>query len=113
MKFYPPIFKATKFHCPLCNVFAKQDFGELVISSYSSREETPLTASRCDHCNEYAYWYEDKMVIPSSGNIEMPNPDMPDDCKIDYLEAQSIINLSPKGATALNILPIVCPLSPA
>ena len=101
MEFYPPIFKKSNFHCPLCNVFAKQDFSDLVISEYARNIVTPLSASQCSHCNEYAYWHEEKMIVPSSGNVEMPNPDMPENCKIDYLEARNIINLSPKGATAL------------
>lgn len=41
------------------------------------------------------------MVYPNSSIAPMPSPDLPDDCKTDYLEAREILSRSPRGAAAL------------
>lgn len=41
------------------------------------------------------------MVYPLTGNVEMANPDLPEDIKNDYNEAKDIVNISPRGASAL------------
>lgn len=101
MKYYPPIYEQSQFHCPLCGVYARQDWAGCRYSLWSQSQSTEMSISRCSHCSKIAYWYKDKMIVPSSGTVEFPNPDMPEDCKADYLEAREIINLSPRGAAAL------------
>ncbi|MDF2857579.1 MAG: hypothetical protein K0Q87_3430 [Neobacillus sp.] len=41
------------------------------------------------------------MIYPISGHIPLPNDDLPDDIKNDYLEASKIVDLSPRGFVAL------------
>lgn len=103
-EYYPAEFKKTEFNCPYCGVFAHQDFHSLIYKPWDYAADTKLTTmniSVCKHCNQLAYWHKQALVIPASGNVDMPNPDMPEDCKSDYMEACSIVNLSPKGSAAL------------
>lgn len=41
------------------------------------------------------------MVYPGTMLIDPPNPDMPEDIKLDYLEAKEIAGRSPRGAAAI------------
>ena len=108
-----PTLNLKSFHCPHCGVLSEQTWsdrgvtcgylqrqpnGQNVASSYPL-ENTAV--AKCKHCNQFSLWYNEKMVYPLTGNVEMANSDLPDDIKNDYNEAKDIVNISPRGAAAL------------
>jgi len=57
--------------------------------------------SQCFNCDDIAIWIADHLVYPARGEATAPNPDMPAEIARDYLEASSILDLSPRGSAAL------------
>jgi Domain of unknown function (DUF4145) len=57
--------------------------------------------SVCFHCSKASLWERDRMVCPSRGGVEQPNPDLNADIQADYLEAASIVQQSPRAAAAI------------
>jgi hypothetical protein len=57
--------------------------------------------SRCFNCNDIAIWVQSALVHPVRGDAPLPNPDLPDDVRLDFDEAGRILRLSPRGAAAL------------
>jgi len=69
----------------------------------------------CSRCNDSSLWRvteyingqfgrHDKsaeMLFPDKGNAPLPDQDMPEDVKADYIEAARIFSKSPRGAAAL------------
>lgn len=102
-EYYPAVFRAPAFSCPHCNVYSKHEWLQLKGGRAGIAPDlyTDMYVSICLHCSENAYWNDERLIIPASADVEMPSPDMPEDCKSDYMEARNIINLSPKGAAAL------------
>jgi hypothetical protein len=60
-----------------------------------------LSIARCQACDDFSIWVDEKIIYPKSIPIELANEDMDDDIKELYNEAKSIFLDSPKGATAL------------
>lgn len=96
-----PQFGKKAFNCPSCEAYANQSYSVLKYIGAGIYKDSPMYITHCSHCENFGYWYDGMLILPNSSTVEMPNADMPDDCKIDYMEARSIVNLSPKGAAAL------------
>jgi len=101
-KYFPPKFKENQFHCPHCQVYAHQTwFSRVLGMGQGVNTETPFSTSQCAHCGEVALWLEGRLLWPQESLVAMPSPDLPDDCKADYLEARSVYPYSPRASAAL------------
>ena len=100
----PPKYKAESFHCPNCGVFAHQNWYEVSLQEDFGIETAPdesLTLSQCSNCEKHAVWINEKLKYPVSSTAPLPLEDMPEEVKVDFLEAREIVGTSPRSAAAL------------
>lgn len=97
-----PKYGATGFNCPHCGAFSTQKWWRGIgTADGGSRGIEGVDVAFCERCDEYSLWHHEKMILPAAGTAPLPNPDLPDEIKADYVEARSIVSLSPRGASAL------------
>ena len=101
--FVPPKHQRGSFTCPHCGVLSNQRWGNPIrkVQDINEGSTSDFSISRCDHCSKYAIWINKKLVHPKAISSPMPNPDLPEDIKEDFMEARMIAQDSPRGAAAL------------
>jgi hypothetical protein len=99
MKYIEPKLNLESFHCPYCLVFSHQLWHELWAQKFGNIEDTKVAI--CSHCNKRSLWVIDRMVNPLKSLVEEPNNDLGGDIISDYIEAASILSLSPRGSAAI------------
>lgn len=60
-----------------------------------------LQLSKCHSCKAIAAWIGNRIVWPPMAQGIVPHVHMPAEIKVDFIEASSILRLSPRGAAAL------------
>jgi hypothetical protein len=70
-------------------------------TSHVQSQMSNLFFAQCYSCKSYSIWVADGLIYPAQKVVVQPHDDMPDDVKADFLEAASIVELSPRGAAAL------------
>jgi hypothetical protein len=68
---------------------------------YVYREVNNLHLSSCFNCKKLSVWVHGNLTFPAHREGPLPNPDLPDELSLDFNEARSILNVSPRGAAAL------------
>ncbi len=99
----PPEHNKSAFHCPSCQAYANQMWGEALSSFNSSGLQNIVGVSfaDCTHCRNRSIWVGGKLIYPASSLAPPPNPDLPEEIFDDYEEASRIVGDSPRGAAAL------------
>lgn len=80
---------------------AKEVFLEGQHALYSEPEVINVFLSGCYSCNGMSIWQADNLLYPAQKLTAVPNEDMPEDVRLDFLEAGAIIDSSARGAAAL------------
>lgn len=113
-KHYPPKYCEAEFHCPHCNVYAKQFWAHLQTdtkfqwsspvdqqSQFNQTLGKDWTVSACQHCGKYIIWFKARIVHPREIPVGLPNEDMHQEVIDDYMEAANVFSDSPRSAAAL------------
>ncbi len=122
-EYYPPTHGQEKFHCPHCNVYAKQRWSHLgaVGDAYTTRGQYGATyqsnvynltistgtlpedwsISFCEHCSNVVIWKEELIIYPKQIQVSQPNTDLSTEIQKDYLEAANVLRESPRSAAAI------------
>jgi hypothetical protein len=113
-EYFPPTLGQSEYHCPHCNVYARQFYAHLhSLAQFSwtskvdqqSKFNEPLpvawVVTKCQRCNQHVLWCDEKMIYPKKTLAAPPNPDMADEIKADYVEAGNVFSDSPRAAAAL------------
>jgi len=113
MDFKVPTLNQKSFNCPNCGVLSEQTWSVIFRIYFDDRQangrivqlhyelQGNYAVAKCKHCSDISIWKKEKMIFPITGNVASPNEDMPKDVEEDYNEAKMIVNLSPRGASAL------------
>ena len=105
MRHVSPARTLEAYTCPHCGVYASQSHfsshANLGSRFVGHDPQRPLGTTQCRHCEQYSVWFGSAMLYPNRGAAPPPNPDMPDDVRLDYEEAAGIQLISPRGAAAL------------
>lgn len=101
-----PKYHDDAFVCPNCNVYSKHEWNDRVVNKDGGiyniiNQNANLSVCKCQHCEYLSFWYMKKLAWPLNSLIEAPIDEMPEDIKILYNEARSIVELSPKGSCAI------------
>ena len=104
-EFVPPEYLKDAFCCPHCGAFAHQEWRVNVytaaIAPHTSQFVANLNLSFCVRCGNYAIWISGKLIYPRLSSTPLPVENMPPDVLMDFNEARSIVDLSPRAAAAL------------
>ena len=102
MKYEAPEIYKKAFNCPHCQAYSHQIWYEVLkVGNRVSLNVAEFVIATCSHCGNNSYWLNDKIISPESTGIPSPNDDVEEEIKLDYLEAASIFNKSPRGSAAL------------
>lgn len=113
-EYFPPTLGKGEYHCPHCNVYAKQFYAHIhAISNFNwssfvdqqSKFNEPLprewVLTKCQRCAEVVVWHGSNMIYPRKMIAPLPNADMNDQIRADYTEAGTVFSDSPRAAAAL------------
>ena len=102
MKYVPPKFKQSVFHCPRpeCGAYAKQTWRSAHWQQNWSAIRG-LMLSMCDHCENFSIWLDGNLLFPATRTAPLPHPAMPVGIKTDYEEARAVYQDSARSSAAL------------
>ncbi|WP_392469333.1 DUF4145 domain-containing protein [Sphingobacterium cellulitidis] len=113
MKYISLTHNAEAANCPHCGAYSKMEWNDCNLNNRKKGWRLNIESidvAICTHCEQYSIWILDDpldlnnsftMLYPNYGNVPQPNDDLTESIKNDYLEAASIVNLSPRGAVAI------------